>query len=547
MEEKDLFEMVKKGYSQKADGYSRALGQHLKEVYCPNDIKGLVYEKDLGNPGEYPFSRGIHSNMYRGRLWTMREFVGYGTPQDTRERILKLASSGATAITIAPDLVTSAGIDPDHPLAAGEIGTDGVPLSSLRDMETLLEGIPIERVNVNLVLTSCVAPIVLAQYIALAEERHADVTKLRGTVSNCPIKDYFCSHKAGAPDLKFCLKTAGDVIEYCTKNMPLFNPFNSNVASFRNMGISPAMEIAIGLAIAFAHIEEARERGLKLEELARRFAFFMATEMEFFEEIAKHRSARRMWATLLKEKIGINDERSLQLKIGDVIAGHILFSQEPMNNIARLTAATLAAALGGAQSIQVPGYDEGICLPTEEAHRLSLRIQQILAFETGIANVADPLGGSYYVEYLTSRIEEQAMEILAELEEKGGITSDGGSRWLANELEESLLKLYGGIDSGDVAKVGVNVFAAPIEKETTVEVQRIPPDVSEKQLKVLKELKRDRDNEKVRTALKEIYEAAVNREGENLMPYILQAVRAYATTGEIFGTMLDSYDIRTIH
>ena len=299
MEEKDVFDKVRKGYLQRADGYSRALGYPLKQAYGPDDIRGLVYEKDVGNPGDYPFTRGIHSDMYRGRLWTMREFVGYGTPEDTRERILKLAKSGATAITIAPDLVTSAGIDPDHPLAAGEIGTDGVPLSSLRDMEALLEGVPIESVNVNLVVTSCVASIALAQYVALAEERHVEIAKLRGTISNCPIKDYFCSHKAGAPDLKFCLKMAGDVIEYCTKNMPLFNPFNSNVASFRNMGISPAMEIAIGFAIAFAHIEEARQRGLNPDELVRRFAFFMATEMEFFEEIAKHRSARRMWARLL--------------------------------------------------------------------------------------------------------------------------------------------------------------------------------------------------------------------------------------------------------
>ena len=513
----------------------------VKELYTPGDIADIDYPNDLGDPGEYPFTRGIHSNMYRGRLWTMRELTGYGTPEDTAERVKLLIAEGTTGLNVICDLPTYYGIDADHPLAEGQIGGVGIPLSSLKDMEAFSESIPLDKVNFSIVISTCPAIIVLAQYIVAAEKRGIDISKLRGTIQNEPIKGRYCGYEPGSKYMDLCLKTCGDIIEYCVKNMPLWNPINVNTYDFGNFFITGAQEIAIGISIAVAHIEEALRRGLNIDGVAPRMAFYCGTDVRLFEEVAKLRAARRLWAKIIGERFHARDPRSMRFRFGIHTAGYSLVPQEPLNNVTRLAMQSLAAVLAGCQSLEGTCYDEPIALPTEESHRISLRIQQILAHETGVADVADPLGGSYYMEYLTNRIEKEASEILSNLDDMGGIVGAIDSKWLDGELERTVLQHQRRIQSREQIVVGSNAFTTPDEQQRIVPAYRIPPDAARRQLERLKEVKQTRDSVKVRQTLSVLYSKAEKKDGENLMPYIIETVKSYATTGEIFGTIQQAY------
>ena len=541
MDDKDAFKDMENIFRSKAKGFSESLGCRVKETYGPEDINDLDFAREVGRPGEYPFTRGIHPGMYRGKLWTMRSLVGFGTPEDTRERVKQMARLGTGGVNVIADAPTLNGLDPDHPLAEWEVGVVGIPFTTLKEMESFLDGIPIEKISTSLTVTTCVAPIIFAQFIAVAQKRGIDISKLRGTIQNNPIKDFFASHQLGSSHMDICQKMCGDVYEYCVRHMPKWHPTNVNMGSFIQYGLTPSLEVAIGFGIALAEIEEQLKRGLDIDDVAPRMAFMCLNNTNIFEQAAKFRAMRRMWAKLMKEKYGAKNPKSWKLRFASETGTHTLYPQEPLNNIVRLTLEALSLVLGGTQSMFVCGYDEPIALPNEDSMRLSLRIQQIIAHESGVANTADPLGGSYYVEWLTKKIEEDANDLLAILENKGGITSDEGAKWVRDQIDNSIWQYQQAISKGEIIKVGVNAFIDPSEKDVEPEVHRHPEGTAEAQLERLREVKSSRNGEKVKKDLEKLREVAEAKDGVNLMPFIIEAVKDYATVGEIFGTIRQAY------
>ena len=537
----DKFEKLEKAYYEGAKRLKTWSGFPVKEVYSPEDVTQIDYSKDIADPGSFPYTRGIHSNMFRGRVWTKRELCGFGTPADTNARLKYLTEEGQSGLNFINDLPTALGIDSDHPLAEGEIGVIGVPLSSLKDMEALMDGIPVDKVSVSIVVSTCTAPIVLAQYIALAEKRGADLSKIRGTIQNEPLKGRYCGFGPNTQHTDLCLQSAVDIIEYCTRNMPNWYTINVNLYDLRETGINAYQEIGFGFSMAIAYIREALKRGLKLDEFAPRMAFYCSAHIDFFEEIAKLRAARRLWAKIMTEKFGAKDPKSIKFKFGVHTAGCSLVPQQPMNNIIRVAYEAMAAVLSGVQSLHCCSYDEPIALPTEEAHRIALRTQQILAYETGVANVADPLAGSYYIENLTNGIEDEATKIIEKIEEMGGIAAAMDSKWLDNEIEKSAYQYQTEIDNKDRIVVGVNDFIIPPEEETEEEVHRVSGETTRTQIQSLKELRETRDNNKVKEALTKLRSTAEKKSGENLLPLIIDAVKIYATIGEINGTIREAF------
>lgn len=526
----------------KSEVIKTRLNYAAKEFYTPEDIAEIDYTRDIGNPSEYPFTRGVYRDMYRGRLWTMRELVGFGTPEDTREKVKALTKEGTTGLAMICDLPTYLGIEPDHPLAEAAVGLEGIPFYTLRDMETFLDGIPMESENPNIVISTCTAPIVMAQYLAVAQQRGLDITKLKGNILNEPIKAHYTCYTPTSASYKLdlCLKTSGDIVEFCLKNMPRWNPINIQFFAFV-YGVDIPTELAIGFGIAEAHIEEALRRGIDIDEIAPKMSFLgPVTTIHILEDIAKLRATRRMWAGLMKEKYNARSPRSWGMRIAVHTGTVDLFPQEPLNNIVRLTLESLAAVLGGCQSLEVCCYDEPISLPTEESSRTSLRIQQILAYETGLTKTADPLGGSYYIEYLTNEIERQTNEVVKEMDDRGGIIGVIESGWLDRKLEESCARYQKELDIGERIRMGVNKFRTPVETQTIVGVHRTPPKAAEIQLNNWRNVKENRDNEKVRDTLQILFNRAQEKK-ENLMPYILESVKTYATTAEIYGTIREAF------
>ncbi|RLB04911.1 MAG: methylmalonyl-CoA mutase [Deltaproteobacteria bacterium] len=534
--------MTEKLSWEKAQGKSWAFHEPIKEKYGPRDMEGIDYERDIGEPGRYPYTRGIYPSGYRSRLWTMRPIMAYGSPEDTRDRIEFLSKEGATTPQIVPDIATVNVLDSDHPLARHGVGMQGMPFSSLRDMERLLDGIPIEKRNFNLVFNTCVTPILFSQYLVVAERRRLDISKFRGTISNEPLKSRWSGYEAAARYFDLAMKLSGDVSEYCIRNMPLYTCLNINTSDAVSAGASPGFVMGKTLAIGLEHIREAVRRGLKVEDLASRMAMVGAggTGINFFETVASVRAARKVWARIMKEKFNVEDPRASRLRIGGLSTwGIALYPQEPLNNIVRLTIGAMADIMGGVQSLAVVGYDEPIAIPTEESHRMSLRIQQILAFESGIADTVDPLAGSYYVEALTRKIEDEAMAVIEKIEGMGGI--GGAIKWLDQEMEKAVQKSQQEILKGERPIVGVNIFNLHDEgNKGVVTAFKVPPGVAEKQINALKELRQTRDNNKVVEAIEKLYEKAQKKQ-ENLIPYIKEAVKAYATIGEIYGTIQEAY------
>ena len=533
----------KQGYRETVSRTKTWSGIELKKSYGPEDLKGFDYKKDLGDPGQYPYTRGIYPNMYRGKLWTRRQPWGFGTPEDTNKQMKYLIDHGNTGLMVFRDQPTMHGIDSDHPLSRGEVGVSGVPLATLQDMEDLMDGIPLDEVSSTLLCASIVSPVILAQYIVVANKRGIGLDKLRGTISNDPIMSYMCySKEVNPPELG--IKIWGDLVEYCAEHMPLWHAaYVSSCYNMRDYGLDAPQEVAFGLKIACSFIDGALKRGMDIDNVAKRMSFYCNAGIDIFEEVAKFRAMRRMWAKMLREKYGAKDPGTLKFKFAVQCAGHSLVPQQPLNNIARTSFETLGAVLAGAQSIFTTTFVEPICLATKEAQRNALGIQGIVAHETGVAAVVDPLGGSYYVEDLTNKLEEKATAIMNDVDKQGGFVTALLNGWVEEKIDEGNLHYQQEIENGERLIVGVNYMTIPPEDDmaTPGGVLEIPPETEERQLVRFKKVKESRNYEDVKASIKSLREAAKKGENENLMPHIIKAVESMATVEEIMGTIRNAY------
>ncbi|GBD24257.1 Methylmalonyl-CoA mutase [bacterium HR29] len=503
----------------------------VQRLYTPLDVADLDYERDLGFPGEYPFTRGIQPTMYRGRIWTMRQYAGFGTAEESNQKFRYLLSQGQTGLSVAFDLPTQLGYDSDDPMAIAEVGQVGVAIDSLYDMETLFEGIPLDKVSTSMTINAPAA-VLLAMYIVTAEKQGVPPEKLNGTVQNDVLKEYIARGTYIFPPGP-SIRLAADIIEYCAKYVPNWNTISVSGYHMRDAGATAAQEIGFTFANACTYVDAALARGLDIDEFAPRISWIFNTHNNFFEEIAKYRALRRLWARIMKERYGAKDPRSMMLRTHTQTGGSTLMAQQPENNIVRAAIQCLAAVIGGVQSIALSCFDEALALPTDEAQRIALRTQQIIAHETGVTDTVDPMAGSYFVEYLTNRLEEQAKEYMRQIEEMGGAVRAIESGWIQAQIAEAAWKYQRLVDEGKAIIVGVNAYTEGGEQPPTI--FRVDKRLVEHQLKRLEHHRRERDPEAVRRTLDELERAC--RGNDNLMPYIIEAVRAYATLGEICGTM----------
>ncbi|MBW1783237.1 MAG: methylmalonyl-CoA mutase [Deltaproteobacteria bacterium] len=527
-----------RAYYEKPVSFKSWSGYDLKKIYTPKDRPAENYEKDIADAGSYPFTRGIHDDMFRGRLWTKREVVGIGSPADTHERLLYLSRHGGSGLNTIADVTYEMGLDADHPWAVDEVGLTGVNITSYKDMQTLTKDIPLDRVSWSLITASTAASATMAQYVAVAQDAGYDIRGLRGSIQNDPIHFRYCGFRPACP-LDLSIKLGSDVMEYCTRNLPKWYYTTVNMYDLREQGITAAQEVAFGFGIAMCYIDELVRRGLPIDAFAPRFTFYVSCHIDIFEEVAKIRAARRMWARLLKEKYGAKDPRSMQFRFAVHTAGCSLVPQQPFNNMIRVAYEALAAVLGGVQSLHCCSYDEPMCLPTEKAHLQALRTQQILAYETGVTTVADPLGGSYYVESLTDKIEEEALKVMKQVEKVGGMEEAIRTEWLDRQFESEAVTRQKELNTGEKLVVGVNVFTTEQEETTPMGVQRVSENSAKKQVEEVRELKRTRDMGRLTDAIKRLREDA--GEGKNVIPAMVEATRALGTTGELLGTVREVF------
>jgi methylmalonyl-CoA mutase N-terminal domain/subunit len=525
---KEVYEPWIKERPERKQKFETASGIELKPVYTPYDVKHIDYLEDLNLPGCFPFTRGIYPSMYRGKLWTIREFSGFGTPEDTNKRLKFLLEHGETGLSIAFDMPTLYGYDADSPRAFGEVGKMGVSVSSLKDMEILFEGIPLDQVTTSMTINAP-AIVLLAFYIAVAEKQGVPLHKLSGTIQNDMLKEYIAQKEWIYPP-EAHLRIIRDIMEFCTKNMPKWNYISISGYHIREAGASAIQELAFTLMDGFTYVELGISAGLDPNEFATRLSFFFNSTMDFFEEIAKFRAARRIWATVLKERYGVKNPRALLLRFHTQTSGASLTWQQPLNNIVRTAIEALAAVLGGTQSLHTNSYDEALCLPTEEAVVVAVRTQQIIAHETNVDAVIDPLAGSYYVEWLTDKLEEEAYKYFDKIEELGGMVEAIKKGYPQKEIIENAYRQAMKVENKESIIVGVNEYIAKDEK--IVNIFRTDPEVERKQRERLEKLKQSRDNKKVKEALEEV-RRAFEDPSINLMYPILKAVKAYATLQEI--------------
>jgi methylmalonyl-CoA mutase N-terminal domain/subunit len=502
----------------------------------PVHLVNFDYDQEVGYPGEFPYTRGIHSNMYRGKLWTMRQFAGFGTPEDSNKRYHYLLKRGQTGLSIAFDLPTLMGRDADDPFSEGEVGICGVSVSSLKDMEVLLNKIPLDKVSTSMTINSPAA-ILLAFYIAVAEQQGVDSKKLRGTIQNDILKEYIAQKEYIFPP-EPSMSIIVDTIEYCTEHLPQWNTISISGYHIREAGSTAAQELAFTLADGFAYIEASMARGMNVDDFAPRLSLFFNAHNDFFEEIAKYRAARRIWAKRLKEKYGAKDERSLLMRFHTQTAGCSLTAQQPENNIPRVAYQALAAVLGGTQSLHTNSMDETLALPSEKAVKIALRTQQVLAYETGVPNTIDPLGGSYFVEDLTNKMEKQAEAYFQKIDDLGGVIPAIEKSFFQSEIARAAYQYQREIEEKERIIIGINDF---IEEEESIEIPilEIKKEVEEKQIQRIRELKDSRDSDKVSQALKKLDESAA--QGKNLMPEFIDCAKAYATLGEMINVLKERY------
>ncbi|MEW6047766.1 MAG: methylmalonyl-CoA mutase family protein [Bacillota bacterium] len=524
---------------ERAEAFTTLSWLPLKRVYRPEDVGDLDYHRDLGDPGEYPFTRGIHETMYRGRLWTMRQFAGYGTAEQTNARFHYLLQNGQTGLSVAFDLPTLLGYDSDHPRARGEVGREGVAVDSLADMERLFDGIPLGEVSTSMTINGPAA-ILMAMYIVVGEKQGVPMERLSGTLQNDILKEYIAQKEFIFPP-EPSLKLVVDTIEFATRHMPRWNTVSISGYHIREAGATAVQELAFTLADGLTYVEACLARGLDVDSFAPRLSFFFNSHSDFFEEIAKFRAARRMWARFMRERFKAQNPRSWMLRFHTQTAGCSLTAQQPEVNVVRVTLQALAAVLGGTQSLHTNALDEALALPTAEAARLALRTQQVIAEESGVASVVDPLGGSYFVEALTSETERQAMAYIERIEQMGGVIAAIRRGFMQREIAEASYRFQQEVSSGKRVIVGVNRYAIPASEEKPVPILRIDPELERRQGQRVQELRRSRDNARVQAALRDLARAA-ERE-ENVMPYLIEAVRAYATLGEMVDALKSVYGV----
>ena len=508
----------------------------IKRLYTPEDVKSMDYVRDMGFPGEYPFLRGVHATMYRGRLWTMRQFSGFGTAVQTNKRFKYLLREGETGLSIAFDYPTIMGYDSDHRMGEGEVGICGVAVASLRDMEVLLDGIPLDKVTTSMTINGPAA-MLLAMYVAVGDKQGVPREKLGGTTQNDNLKEYFAQKLCIYPP-KPAVKLTTDIIEYCARHLPRWNPISISGYHIREAGANAVQELAFTIYDGISYVESTMERGLKVDDFAHRLSFFFASHNDFFEEAAKFRAARRIWAKLMKERFHTKNPRSMWMRMHVQTSGCTLTAQQPLNNITRTTIQALAAVLGGTQSLHTNSFDEALALPSEEAVRVALRTQQIIANESGSTHTIDPLAGSYYIEALTNEMEEKTFEYIRKVDEMGGAIAAIEKGFFQKEIADSAYRYQREVDEMKRTIVGVNDYK--IEKEENpIKLLRIDPKVEKEQLASHQKLKRKRDKKKVENILDKLRRST--EKDENLMPVIIESVKAYATLGEICEVLRQVY------
>lgn len=535
---KDKERWVKDCLSKKPVKEAKSVsGFDLEVVYTPADLNDFDYKRDLGFPGEYPYTRGVYGPMYRRNLWTMRQYAGFGTAEETNERFNYLLKVGNTGLSVAFDLATQMGYDSDDPMVEEEVGRVGVAVDTVKDMETIFAGMPLDKITTSFTINGC-ASIILAMYVVVAEKQGVPLEKVGGTLQNDILKEYMARGTWLYPP-EPSLRMVTDVIEFCTKNLPRFNPISICGGHLRGAGANPVQEGAYSLSNAITYVERAVERGLDVDSFAPRLSFLLGNREEFFEEIAKMRAVRRLWARIMKERFGAKDPRSMMLRVFAVGGGGIdLTKEQPETNIVRAAIGTLGVILGGAQAVMTCPYDEAYAIPTEESERLALRTQQIIAHESGVAKVVDPLGGSYYIESLTNRIEEEMKKMMADVEKRGGMVKLIESGYVQGEILKGAYEEEKKLISGEKAKVGVNMFRVEEEKRD-FELHQLSPETLKNQLAKLKAVKAERDDEKVKASLDRLRSALKGT--ENTIPYVMDVVRAYGTLGEITAVMKDVF------
>lgn len=517
--------------------FKTASGIPVKEIYGPKDIEALDYQRDLGEAGQYPFARGKYRGMFRNRRWIERVEVGFGRPTDSRERVKYLHQIGQSDIEFQTDLPTEMGIDPDHPMAQKETGLEGIPLSSMADFEEAFEGIDILDHTLSIMTTHGCGATSLCQMIGLAEKRKIDPRALRGSVcSSNPLSHDPWGFPCAQP-LDLSLKLCLDTIEYCVREKLKIYPCSITGYIMEQTGINAFQTMAFVMATGIEIIERALQRGLKIGEFVSKIILHLQVGMDFFENIAKIRALRRMWAKMIKERYGAKDPKVCTPNIVIRTAGDSLYDRQPMNNIIRVAYEVLASVLAGVQAIDTCTFDEPLALPAKGASRIALNTQYIAFYETGVVNTADPLGGSYYLEYLTDKLESEANQMLKKIEEMGGLISAFEKGWIEGVLTEAALERHRTIESGEKIIVGVNKFVIPREEEEPIPIELISPEAQQEHVIKVKRLKEARDNEKVRQALARLFEVAPLDKKINVIPAMLEATRVYATIGEIWGTM----------
>ena len=512
-------------------------GLDLDAVYTPESINHLDSLQDIGLPGEYPFTRGVQPTMYRGRVWTMRQYSGFGTPRESNQRYKWLLEQGQTGISVALDLPTQLGLDSDDPDAIDDVGRVGVAIDTLADMEILFTGIPLDRISTSFTINSTAA-ILLAMYVTVAERQGVPPEKITGTIQNDILKEYVARGTWIFPP-EPSLRLIVDTIEYCIRHAPRFNSISVAGAHFRDAGATAVQELAYTLADGITYAQRCLERGLKIDEFAPLISFYFYTHNDLFEEVAKYRAGRRLWARLMKERFGARDPRAMMFRFGVVCGGSTLTAQQPQNNIVRVAYQALASVLGGVQSVFTAAWDEAFAIPTEQTAELALRTQQVLAYETGVANVADPLGGSYYIESLTDRVEREALAIIERIERMGGMVPCIQNGLIQKEIAAEAYRHQQRIENGEQVVVGVNKFTRDEPERRQLELWELDPTLGARQREELAGVKAGRDASLVARTLANLRETAHSE--QSLMPAILDAVKAYASIGEICGVLREEF------
>ncbi|WP_099191665.1 acyl-CoA mutase large subunit family protein [Tepidibacter mesophilus] len=532
--EEEKLEKTLSKFGERKPQFLSGSNEEVKRLYTPLDIEDISYD-DLGFPGEYPFTRGVQPTMYRGKFWTMRMYAGFATAEESNKRYKYLIEQGSMGLSVAFDLPTQMGYDSDDSISEGEVGKVGVAIDSLEDMEILFGGIPLDKVSTSMTINAP-ASVLLAMYIAVAQKQGVSMDKLRGTIQNDILKEYVARGTYIFPT-KPSMRLITNIFEYCSKNVPKWNTISISGYHIREAGSTAIQEVAFTLSNGIAYVNAAIDAGLNVDDFAPRLSFFFNAHNDLFEEVGKYRAARRLWAKIMKERFGAKKEKSLMLKFHTQTGGSTLTAQQPENNIVRVAIQTLAAVMGGTQSLHTNSKDEALALPTEGSVRTALRTQQIVAHESGVADTIDPLAGSYYVESLTNKIEEEAMKLIEKIDALGGSASAIDKGYMQQEIMESAYRYQKEIENDERVIVGMNKFK--VEEEAPKDLLRVDPSVGERKIEKLKELKDRRNNELVKKNLDDLRKACQGE--DNLMPYILDAVNSYATLGEICGVMREEF------